>query len=75
MEQSVASLMDEIRGNLEQLESNLPKRVDGWALSQFSKLPFKVLVCREALSWRMAELGRAAFEEFEKWGVAREVGA
>jgi hypothetical protein len=30
---SVASLMDEIRGSLELLESNLPKQVDGWALS------------------------------------------
>jgi hypothetical protein len=30
---SVASLMDEIRGRLELLESNLPKQVDGWALS------------------------------------------
>lgn len=66
MEESLASLMDEIRENLELLESNLPNRVDGWALSQLSKLPFKVLVYREALRWRMAELGRAAFEEFEK---------
>ena len=66
MKDSVASLMDEIRRNLELLESSLPKRVDGWALSQMSKLPFKALVYREALAWRMAELGRAAFEEFEK---------
>jgi len=66
MEKPVASLMDEIRKNLELLESNLPKRVDGWALSKMSKLPFKVLGYREALAWRMAELGRAAFEEFEK---------
>lgn len=73
MEESVASLMDEIRGNLELLESNLPKRVDGWALSQLSKLPFKVLVYREALSWRMAELGRAALEEFEKDRLAAAI--
>jgi hypothetical protein len=66
MEDSLAPLVDEIRGRLELLESSLPKRVDGWALSQLSKLPFKVSVCREALSWRMAELGRAAYEEFGK---------
>jgi hypothetical protein len=66
MEDSLVPLVDEIRGRLNLLESNLPKRVDGWALSQLSKLPFKVLVYREALSWRMVELGRAAFEEFEK---------
>ena len=65
MEDSLASLVDEIRGRLQLLESNLPKRVDGWALSQLSKLPFKILVYREALSWRMAELSRAAFEEFQ----------
>jgi hypothetical protein len=73
MKKSVASLMDEIRRNLELLESSLPKRVDGWALSQMSKLPFKVLAYREALAWRMAELGRAAFEEFEKNRLAAGV--
>jgi hypothetical protein len=66
MEESVASLMGEIRGRLGLLESNLPKQVDGWALSQLSKLPYKVQIYRETLSWRMAELGRAAFEDFEK---------
>ena len=73
MEHSAASLVDEIRGSLELLESNLPNRVDGWALSQLSKLPFKVLVYREALSWRMAELGRAAFEEFQKDRLAAAI--
>ncbi len=73
VEDSLMSLMDEIRGRLGLLESNLPKRVDGWALSQLSKLPFKVLVYREALCWRMAELGRAAFEEFEKDRLAAAI--
>jgi hypothetical protein len=73
MEKSVASLMDEVSKNLELLESCLPKRVDGWALSQMSKLPFKVLGYRGALAWRMAELGRAAFEEFEKDKLAAAI--
>lgn len=73
MERSLVSLVDEIRGRLDVLESNLPKRVDGWALSQLSKLPFKALVYREALSWRMAELSRAAFEEFEKDRLAAAI--
>jgi hypothetical protein len=73
MEKSVTSFTDEIRRNLELLESSLPKRVDGWALSQMSKLPFKVLGYREALAWRMAELGRAAFEEFEKDRLAAAI--
>jgi len=73
MEKSAESLMDEIQRDLELLESSLPKRVDGWALSQMSKLPFKVMVYREALAWRMAELGRAAFEEFEKDRLAAAI--
>lgn len=60
------SIVGEIRANLERLESHLPKQVDGWALSQLSKLPFKAILYREALAWRMAELSRAALEEFEK---------
>jgi hypothetical protein len=58
--------MDEIRGRLDLLESNLPDRVDGWALSPNSKIPFKVLLYREALIWRMVELGRSAFQSFER---------
>ncbi len=58
--------MDEIRENLALLKGSLSKRVDGWALSQQSKLPFKVMVCRESLAWRMAELSRSAFEAFQK---------
>jgi hypothetical protein len=73
MEESAASLMDEIRKNLELLESSVPKLVDGWALSQMSKLPFKVLGYREALAWRMAELSRAAFEEFKRDSLAAAI--
>jgi hypothetical protein len=64
MEKSLSSLMDEIRKGLELLECNLPKRVDAMAVSPTSKLPFKALLYREALIWRMVELGRGAFESF-----------
>jgi len=73
MEKSVTSFMDEIRRKLELLESSLPKQVDGWALSQMSKLPFKVLGYRGALAWKMAELSRAAFEDFEKDKLAAAI--
>jgi len=66
MKHSVGTLMDEIRGRLELFESNLPKHVDAFALCQDSKVPAKVLRYRESLIWRVAELGRAAFHEFEK---------
>jgi hypothetical protein len=47
------------------LESNLPKHLDAMAISQTSKLPWKALLFRESLSWRMAELARSALESFE----------
>jgi hypothetical protein len=66
MEESVAFLLDEIRERIELLESSLPKRIDGMGLSPISKLPYKALLYREALIWRMAELSREALERFEK---------
>jgi hypothetical protein len=66
MERDTQALMEEIRGRIELLESNLPARVDAMAVSPISKLPYKALLYREALIWRMAELGREALESFEK---------
>ncbi len=63
--QTIHSLMDEISAKLVSLESNLPERVDAMAVST-SKLPWKVLVHREALAWRMAEVGRAAYQNFQR---------
>lgn len=64
MKESLAELMEEIRGRIIWLESNLPVSVDAMAVSRASKLPFKVLLYRESLIWRMAELARGAFENF-----------
>src|ERR1700722_176703 len=60
----IAAQMNEIRESLAMLESDLPRQVDGFALSQKSKLPWKVLLYREALIWRIVELGRSALENF-----------
>jgi hypothetical protein len=60
----IAALINEIRESLAMLESNLPRQVDGFVLSQKSKLPWKVLLYREALIWRIVELGRSALESF-----------
>jgi len=65
MGESLDSLVDEIRGRLELIESSLPSRVDAM-VSPDSKLPFKALTYRAAVIWRMAELSRGAFENFEK---------
>jgi hypothetical protein len=65
MPESVEELMTEIRGRVDLLEKSLPRRVDA-TVSPDSKLPFKALLYREALIWRMAELGRGALENFEK---------
>jgi hypothetical protein len=58
----IAALITEIGESLTLLESSLPRQVDGFALSQKSKLPWKVLLYRESLTWRISELGRSAFE-------------
>jgi cation transport protein ChaC len=63
---SFESLLLEIRERLKLLESSLPQRVDGYALSPDSKLPMKAMLYREALIWRMAELSRGALENLEK---------
>jgi hypothetical protein len=69
----VAELTEEIPESLKLLESNLPQQIDGYALSQKSKLPWKVLLYREALIWRIVELGRSAFETLQSvTGLSRE---
>jgi hypothetical protein len=68
-QESIEDLMTEIRERLERLESVLPSRVDAMA-SPDSKLPFKAMVYRAALIWRMAELSQRAFENLEKDHIA-----
>jgi hypothetical protein len=64
MPEFIEELMTEIRGRIEILDASLPLRVDAM-VSPDSKLPFKALIYREALIWRMAELSHGAFENFE----------
>jgi hypothetical protein len=69
MGKSIVDLMNEVRGRLELIESSLPQRVDAM-ISPESKLPFKALLYHEALIWRMAEMSRGAFENFERNNLA-----
>ena len=48
MTESIETLMNEISGRIELLESSLPRRVDAM-VSPDSKLPFKALLYRAAL--------------------------
>lgn len=64
MEKSSEHLIEEIRPRLEAIEGSLPTRIDPIGLSR-SKVPFKALAYRETLIWRMSELARAAFDNFE----------
>jgi hypothetical protein len=70
MKENPESLLIEIQEALNRLEAHLPRRVDGFAVSPVSQLPFKVLRYRAALVWRMAELVRSAFGHFEKGELA-----
>ena len=69
MTEFIQELMTEIRGRIEILDASLPLRVDAM-VSPDSKLPYKAVIYREALAWRMAELSRGAFENFERERLA-----
>jgi cation transport protein ChaC len=71
--ESLRSLLGEIRDRLNRLEATLPRRVDGFALSPDRKLPMKAMLYREALIWRMAELSRSALENLEKENLCAAV--
>jgi hypothetical protein len=71
--QSVESVMTEIRNRLALMEQSLPARLDAMAVSETARIPFKALWYRESLFWRMAELGRSAFEHFETDTLASAV--
>jgi hypothetical protein len=73
MEENPESLLIEIQEGLNRLEANLPNRVDGFAISPASKLPFKVLRYRAALMWRMAELVRCSVGHFKHGELASAI--
>ena len=60
----IEELTCEIRDRLNLLESARETRVDAM-VSPDSKLPNNVWACRTGLAWRMTELSRSAFENFE----------
>jgi len=72
MKESLDDLMNEIKERLRVFERDLPRQIDPLALSR-SKLPFKALLYREALIWRVTELAMAAFENFEANGLAAAI--
>jgi len=72
MERPTESLIAEVVGRLESFERNLPRQIDPPALSR-SKLPFKALAYREALIWRVTELGRAALENCDRQRYAAAI--
>jgi hypothetical protein len=64
--------MSEIRERLQTLESKLPKSLDAMAVSRI-KLPWKPVLLGDVFSWRMADLARGAFENFEKDRLASAI--
>ncbi len=72
-EKSSEYLLTEVTSRLQLLESGRPSRLDAMAVSSISKLPFKALLYREALIWRITELGRSAVASFEKNKLASAI--
>jgi hypothetical protein len=66
MPKTIDDLTIEIRGLLDRLEVSLESRLDARDLGTRSQLPFYVLYCRETWMWRVVELGRDAFDCFQK---------
>jgi hypothetical protein len=67
------ALLAEADARLALLEGARPKTVDGFAISSISKLPFIALNYRESLLWRVVQLGRCAFENFENNKLAAAI--
>jgi hypothetical protein len=66
-------LVRDIREILDRIEASLPQRVDAAWVSATAKIPFKVLVYRETLIWRVLELGRSALQGFETNKIASAI--
>jgi hypothetical protein len=71
--ENIDELFQGVGTRLAALETNLPKSVDGFALSAMTKVPFKAVWYRESLCWRMAQLSRSALECFEKKKLASAI--
>ena len=67
--QNIPKWIAEIDSRLASFAQNLPREIDPVALSR-SKLPFKALVYRETLIWRVTELAQAAVENYKQGRVA-----
>jgi hypothetical protein len=66
---NLSSLMEEARSRLGLLRDNLPTVVEAAAVSTIAKMPFKALWCRESLIWRAEEMGRTAYNSYERGDV------
>jgi hypothetical protein len=65
----LSSRMEEARQRLELLRDNLPTVVEAAAVSTIAKMPFKALWCRESLIWRAEEMGRTAYDSYDRGDV------
>jgi hypothetical protein len=65
-EEVVSALLVEIQDRIGAFRAKLPTTVDGFAISRESKLPFKAILYREALLWRMTELSSSACDGLRK---------
>ncbi len=73
MNESTEQLLDQIEQRLQSLESFRQARIEAMAVSRVSKLPYKALIYREALLWRITELGRSSFESFKSGRLASAI--
>lgn len=66
-------LMAEIELRLTNLSAHLPQMIDVAAIGVLDKAPYKALAVREALIWRVEELGRGAHQMFKQGDLASAI--
>lgn len=64
METAIEELLNQTATRLESLEGTRQVSIGASTISKVSKLPFKALLYRESLLWRITELGRTSLESF-----------
>ena len=73
MEPKDVDLEAEVRQSLANLAGSLPDSVDVAAIGVLDKAPYMAMAIREALIWRTEELGRGAYEMFQRGDLASAI--
>jgi hypothetical protein len=69
----LSDLLEETKARVQSIADHLPKVVDPRTISITAKIPFKVILFREALIWRTEELARCACDLYERQDICSAI--